>query len=147
MNTSNRPRLGVWLYQRTAPGTFQPIPIKTWDQWINGRAPLPPSDDGFVWYVFMQVWTLDRRVVRVDNLQFLKSRVNAAGFQEDEMRLEEMAAAVHSLSERKASLAEGPVIDASNLFAKRRYLWKPTTADLRSLESVVNDRAGWQVLR
>src|SRR6187431_2548241 len=42
MNTSDWPRLGVWLYQRAAPETFQPIPIKTWDQWINGRAPLPP---------------------------------------------------------------------------------------------------------
>jgi hypothetical protein len=77
----------------------------------------------------------------------LKSRVNAAGFQEDEMRLEEMAAAVNSLSEREASLAEGPVIDASNLFAKRRYRWKPTTADFRALEGIVNKRAGWQVLR
>jgi hypothetical protein len=144
---NDRPRLGVWLYQRTAPEAFQPIAIKTWDQWINGRAPLPPCDDGFVWYVFMQVWTLNRRVVRVDNLQFLKSRVNAAGFQEDEMRLEEMAVAVNSLSERRASAMEGPVIDASNRFAKRRYRWKPTTADLRALERIVNKRAGWQVLK
>jgi hypothetical protein len=140
------PRLRIWLYRRTAPGQFQPIPIRTWDEWVYGRAPLPPSEDGFVWYVTVQVWMLNRRVVELGAVDFLKARVNASGLQEDEMRFAEMALALRALDEQRDSASTGPVIDASHRFAQRSYRWRPTAEDLRRLRDVVNRRAGWKAM-
>ena len=139
------PRL--WLYRRTAPGAFVPIPIKTWDKWVYGRAALPPSDDGFVWYVTLTVWTLDRRVIQVEAPSFSKARVNPAGIQEDQMSLDAMAVALNAVWHDEAAPAStGRVVDAANRFAERKYRWKPTAADLRALSDIVNRRAGRAVM-
>lgn len=146
ISANERPHLRVWLYQRTAPGHFQPIPIKTWDKWVAGKAPLPPNEDGFVWYVTVQVWMLNRRVVEVGAIHFLKARVNVSGFQEDEMSFAEMSLAVRTLDQKRDPAPSGPVIDASHRFAQRSYSWRPTAEDLRGLRDVVNRRAGWKAM-
>lgn len=145
-SANDGPHLRVWLYQRTAPGQFRSIPIKLWDEWVYGRAPLLPSEDRFVWYVTVPVWMLNRRVVEVGAIHFLKAQVNASGIQEDEMRLAETALAIRALDERRDSAPSGPVIDASHRFAQRSYRWRPTAEDLRGLRDVVNRRAGWKAM-
>ena len=135
-----------WLYRRTAPGAFVPIPIKTWDKWVYGRAALPPSDDGFVWYVTLTVWTLDRRVIQVEAPSFSKARVNPAGIQEDQMSLDAMAVALNAVWQSEEPTSTSSVVDAANRFAQRKYRWKPTAADLRALSDIVNRRAGRSVM-
>ena len=139
--SNERANLRVWLYRRTAAAAFVPIPIKTWDQWVYGSAALPPSDDEFVWYVTLTVWTLNRKVVGVHGVQFSKSRVNAAGFHDEEMKLDEMAVALNSAWPVERTDPSGPVVDAANRFAQRRFRWKPSAADLRALHDIVNRRA------
>lgn len=145
-SANDRPHLRIWLYQRTAPGKLRSIPIKLWDEWVHGEAPLPPSEDGFVWYVTVQIWMLNRRVVEVGAVHFGKARVNASGFQEEEMRFAEMALAIRALDESTASTPLGPVINASHRFSQRSYRWRPTAEDLRGLRDVVNRRAGWKAI-
>ena len=142
---NERANLRVWLYRRTAPAVFVPIAIRTWDQWVYGKAALPPSDDGFIWYVTMTVWTVNRKVVGIHGVQFSKSRVNAAGFHDEEMKLDEMAVALNSAWPVERDSSASVVVDATNQFAQRQFRWKPTNADLRALRDILNRRAGRQL--
>ena len=123
-----------------------PIAIRTWDQWAYGSVALPPSDDGFVWYVTLTVWTASRKVIEVERVNFSKARVNAAGFHDEKMKLEEMAVALNSIWPIERTNAAAGVVEAENRFAQRRLRWKPTAADLRALHDIVNRRAGRQVM-
>lgn len=139
-------RLRVWLYRRTAPGEFVAIPIKTWDRWTYGKQALPPSDDGFVWYVTLTVSMLSRKVIEVGAFNFSKARVNSRGLHTEKMRRDDMALALNSAWPLDRTEASDAVVDAANRFALRRLRWKPTAADLRALHDIVNRRAGWQVV-
>jgi hypothetical protein len=156
MASAVTPHLRPWIYQRVNPGDLRPVPLRTYDQWVYGKASLPPSNDGFVWLVFVTVWTANRRALKLQEVSFSKHRVNARGVHTDKMRFEETnvsfkaldaywsehgLAATSASTSQEAAPSDPAVVDATHRFAQARYRWKPTAADLEALRTIVNSRA------
>lgn len=145
--------LRPWSYQRIAPGSFRRVHYKIFEQWVHGKASLPPSDDGFVWLADVIVEMLDRQVVKIRDARFSKHRVNAEGVHEMEMRLEQESAELKPFWDHLYAASSegrevpGPVKDTSHPSAQDQYRWTPTRADVDSLDNLVNKRAGRVVMK
>ncbi|CAM4542955.1 hypothetical protein MYXA107069_37015 [Myxococcus xanthus] len=147
-----RPR--IWIYRRSAPGELHSVPTKTWDLWVYGKASLPPSEDGFVWFVSVIAWGQNRNIARLGQVDFWKSRVDEGGVHNEELRLTEMRVAMESAWAKmgdswlgnEAPAEPQTVVDATSRFQAQRYKWKPTPEDERALRDTVNRRVGWKIM-
>ncbi|MCP3163140.1 hypothetical protein [Myxococcus qinghaiensis] len=147
-----RPR--IWIYRRSAPGELHPVPTKKWDLWVFGKASLPPSEDGFVWFVSVIAWGENRNVARLGQMDFWKSRVDERGVHSEELKLVEMRVTMQgvwakmgdSWSGKKTPTEPQTVVDATSRFQAQQYKWKPTPEDARALRDILNRRVGWEVI-
>ena len=147
MPASTSTTVRSWFYRRTAPGVFAPIPLKTFERWSRGEAPLP-RDDGFVWYVSLLLVAVDGKIIALDRVHYTKMPVNEEGYVDGPVRQEQVDVTLRAVWEKQDTDRDDPsVIEGRNRFAARRFQWNPTPSDLASLKEIVNRRARLDVMR
>ena len=137
----------LWFFQRTAPGEIRRIPNPSMRRFLTGERALPHDGDGFVRCIGMSIELHRKKPAQVARVWFSKIRVR------DDGRVDPH----HRHETAKKAQAEGPpahaatsVVAAEHRFAERRlshlHEWRPEEKDLTALRSVVNTRAGREML-
>lgn len=141
----------VWYYLRAAPGDLRPLAAADMESFLRARLPLPADEDRHVHYVGLEVTEQEQAVLDLGRVWFGRCRVREDGLLDQRAMLDQANArlAVHDRLLDGIPTGAG-LIDASDVFEARRLLhatrWQPTEIDLRRLQSLVNERAGWNIL-
>jgi hypothetical protein len=137
--------MALWFFQRTAPGTIRRIPLPSMQKFLAGESALPHDGDGYVRCIGMAVELRKRKPSSVHRVWFSKIRVRSDGRVDPEHRpstIREAGAAAHPPS--------ATVVPAAHRFAERRLShlgeWSPEEADVQALRTVVNARAGKEMI-
>jgi hypothetical protein len=137
--------MALWFFQRTAPGTLRRIPLPSMQKFLAGESALPQDGDGFVRCIGMAVELRNRKPSSVRRVWFSKIRVRGDGRVDPEHR----ARTIREAGEPHRA-ASATVVPAAHRFAERRLShlgeWHPEEADVRALRSVVNGRAGKEMI-
>jgi hypothetical protein len=138
----------LWFFQRTAPGEIRRIPNPSMQRFLVGERSLPHDGDGFVRCVGMSVELKNRKPQSISRVWFSKIRVREDGTVDPHHKHE-----VAKLAEDEKEAYErrdSSVIIAGHHFARRRLSnlgeWRPEEKDLEALRTVVNTRAGREML-
>jgi hypothetical protein len=114
-------------------------------RFLAGESALPHDGDGFVRCIGMAVELRNRKPSAVQRVWFSKIRVRGDGRVDPEHRprtVREAYAAQHA--------ASATVVPAAHRFAERRLShlgeWLPEEADVQALRTVVNARAGKEMI-
>lgn len=138
------PRRALWFFQRTAPGEIKRISNPSMQRFLVGERPLPHDGDGFVRCIGMSLELRDRKPATVARVWFSKIRVREDGRVDPHHRHE-----TAKLAQAEAE-TDGSVVPAHHRFAQRRLShlgeWRPEEKDLAALRTVVNTRAGKEML-
>jgi len=141
-------RRTLWFFHRTAPGEIRRISNPSMQRFLVGERALPHDGDGFVRCIGMSVDVHNRKPAQIAQVWFSKIRVNAEGKVDPHHRHE--TAKLAGTESGHPSHPESSVIAASHRFARRRLShlaeWRPEERDLVALRSVVNGKAGKQML-
>lgn len=137
--------MALWFFQRTAPGNLRRIPLPSMQRFLAGERALPHDGDGYVRCIGMAVELRNRKPAAVQRVWFSKIRVRSDGRVDPEHRprvLREASARRHA--------EHATVVAASHRFAQRRLShlgeWHPEEADVQALRTVVNGRAGKEMI-
>jgi hypothetical protein len=137
--------MALWFFQRTAPGTIRRIPLPAMQKFLAGENALPHDGDGFVRCIGMAVELRNRKPSAVQRVWFSKIRVRGDGRVDPEHRPRTVRAAY--APEQPASPT---VVAAAHRFAERRLShlgeWSPEESDVQALRTVVNSRAGKEMI-
>jgi len=137
----------LWFFQRTAPGEIRRIPNPSMQRFLVGERALPHDGDGFVRCIGMSLELHGKKPAQVARVWFSKIRVCDDGRVDPHHRHETVKLAQ---GEAQLAQAESSVVVAGHRFAKRRLShlaeWRPEEKDLAALRSVVNTRAGKEML-
>jgi hypothetical protein len=129
-------RRALWFFQRTAPGELRRISNPSMQRFLTGERSLPHDGDGFVRCIGMSLELHRRRPAQVSRVWFSKIRVH------ETVRV--------ARASSPPSAADSTVVAAESRFAERRLShlaeWRPEERDLTALRSVVNGRAGKEML-
>jgi len=143
------PRKALWFFQRTAPGEIKRISNPSMQRFLVGENALPQDGDGFVRCIGMSLELHNRKPAQVARVWFSKIRVREDG-RVDPHHRHETAKVAQSEAEQMARAAESSVVVAGHRFAARRLShlgeWRPEERDLAALRTVVNTRAGKEML-
>jgi hypothetical protein len=137
--------MALWFFQRTAPGTIRRIPLPSMQKFLAGETGLPHDGDGFVRCIGIAVELRNRKPSAIQRMWFSKIRVRGDGRVDPEHRPRTIRDAC------AADQAASPtVVAAAHRFAERRLShlgeWNPEQADVQALRTVVNARAGKEMI-
>jgi hypothetical protein len=140
-------RRTLWFFQRTAPGEIRRISNPSMQRFLVGERALPHDGDGFVRCIGMALELQDRKPAQVARVWFSKIRVRDDGRVDPHHRHQTAKLA----QEQARQKVHGPsVVVAGHRFAARQLShlreWRPEESDLAALRSVVNTRAGKEML-
>ena len=141
----------VWSFLRPQPGELFPVAQRALEDFLSGAGRLPADADGFVRCAQVIVNLRNRRAVEVLRVGFSQYRALEDG-RLDREHFREIMAAVPEAAFGWLQLSKPPpgVVAAQQKFAKRRLEhlsnWKPTQAELSKLRSLVNRKAGREIL-
>ncbi|MCA1827891.1 MAG: hypothetical protein ABR567_19315 [Myxococcales bacterium] len=138
-------RRALWFFQRLGPGEIKRISNPSMQRFLVGERPLQHDGDGFVRCIGMSLELRDKKPAMVARVWFSKIRVRDDG-RVDPHHRHEMA----KLAQAQAEQTESSVVSAGHRFAQRRLShlaeWRPEEKDLVALRTVVNTRAGKEML-
>jgi hypothetical protein len=141
-------RRALWFFQRTAPGEIRRISNPSMQRFLVGERALPHDGDGFVRCIGMLLELQNRKPAMVARVWFSKIRVSGDGRVDPHHRHETVKLAQAEV--RHTAQAESSVVMAGHRFASRRLShlgeWRPEERDLAALRTVVNTRAGKEML-
>jgi hypothetical protein len=143
--------VSVWTFLRSKPGEIFPVAQRAMDDFLANTAQLPADEEGFVRYAQVIVSLENRRAVEVLRIGFFQYRAIKNG-RLDRRHFREIMAALPEASFGWLQLSKPPpgVVSAEHRFAKRRLdqlnTWKPTQDDLSKLRSLVNRKAGREIM-
>jgi hypothetical protein len=143
--------VSVWTFLRSKPGEIFPLAQRAMDDFLTNTGRLPPDEDSLVGVAQVIVNLENRRAVEILRIAFFQYRALKNGklsrrhFREIMAVLPEAALGGLRLSKPPPS-----VVSAEHRFAKRRLdqlnTWKPTQGDLSKLRSLVNRKAGREIM-
>ena len=140
--------MALWFFHRTAPGEIRRISNPAMQRFLTGERALGHDGDGFVRCIGMSVELKDKRPAIVARVWFSKIRVRDDGRVDPHHHSETMRLAQEEAHHKSAG--ESSVIAAGHHFAKRRLShlgeWRPEQRDLDALRTLVNEKAGCQML-
>lgn len=143
--------MALWFFQRVAPGEIKRISVPSMQRFLTGERKLIHDGDKFVRCIGMSVELHNRKPATVARVWFSKIPVLADGTIDPEHRQEVIKIA--SGDEALTSVRDQPgtaVIGAEHRFARRRLgnlaEWRPEQADVDALRTVVNSKAGREML-
>jgi hypothetical protein len=140
------PRRTLWFFQRTGPGLIKRISNPSMQRFLVGERPLLQDGDGFVRCIGMSLELHNNKPATVARVWFSKIRVREDGKVDPHHRHETAKLAAEERSPHAAS----SVIVAGHRFAERRLShlgeWRPEQRDLDALRTVVNTKAGKEML-
>jgi hypothetical protein len=141
------PTRALWFFQRTAPGQIRRIPNPSMQRFLVGERALPHDGDGFVRCIGMSLELHRKKPAQVARVWFSKIRVRDDGRIDPHHRHE---TAKLAKAEVERAMVESSLVAAEHRFAERRLLhlgeWRPEEKDLAALRTVVNTRAGKEML-
>ena len=144
---SSMAKRALWFFQRTAPGEIRRITNPSMQRFLAGERALPHDGDGFVRCIGMSIELQRRKPAQVARLWFSKIRVGDDGRVDPDHRHE---TAKEARGNGAPDPSEPTVIAAAHRFAQRRLShlreWRPEEKDLDALRSVVNSKAGKEML-
>lgn len=141
----------VWSFLRPQPGELRPVTQGAVDEFLSEAGRLPADAEGFVRYAQVIVNLENRRAVDVLRVSFFQYRALKDG-RLDRGYFREIMAAVPEAAFGWLQLSKPPtgVVGAEHKFAKRRLeqlnTWKPTPDELSKLRSLVNHKAGREIM-
>jgi len=141
----------VWSFLRPQPGELRPVTQGAVDEFLSKAGRLPADAEGFVRYAQVIVNLENRRAVDVLRVSFFQYRALKDG-RLDRGYFREIMAAVPEAAFGWLQLSKPPtgVVGAEHKFAKRRLeqlnTWKPTPDELSKLRSLVNHKAGREIM-
>jgi hypothetical protein len=137
----------LWFFQRVAPGEIRRIPNPSMQRFLVGERALPHDGDGFVRCIGMSLELHRKKPAQVARVWFSKIRVSDDGRVDPHHRHE---TAKLAQGEAQFAQAGSSVVVAGHRFAERRLShlgeWRPEERDLEALRSLVNTRAGKEML-
>ena len=140
--------MALWFFHRTAPGELRRISNPAMQRFLTGERALGQDGDGFVRCIGMSVELRNKKPAIVARVWFSKIRVRDDGRVDPHHRSETVRLAQQEAHQLGA--AESSVIVAGHHFAKRRLShlgeWRPEQRDLDALRTLVNEKAGCQML-
>jgi hypothetical protein len=141
----------VWYYLRVAPGDLRPLSPSDMESFLRAEQPLPADEDRHVHYVGLEVSKQEDTILDLGHVWFGRCRVKEDGLLDQQAMLAQANARLAAQDRLRDGLpADEVLIDARDVFEARRLLhatrWQPTEIDLRTLQSLVNERAGWNIL-
>jgi hypothetical protein len=140
------PRRTLWFFQRTGPGEIKRISNPSMQRFLVGERSLSQDGDGFVRCIGMSLEMHNKKPATVARVWFSKIRVRDDGKVDPHHRHETAKLAAVEMTQH----AESTVIVAGHRFAQRRLShlgdWRPEQRDLDALRSVVNTKAGKEML-
>jgi hypothetical protein len=140
------PRRTLWFFQRTGPGEIKRISNPSMQRFLVGERSLLQDGDGFVRCIGMSLEMHNKKPATVARVWFSKIRVRDDGKVDPHHRHETAKLAAVEMTQH----AESTVIVAGHRFAQRRLShlgdWRPEQRDLDALRSVVNTKAGKEML-
>ena len=143
--------VSVWNFLRSKPGEIFPVAQRAMDDFLDNTGRLPADEEGFVRYAQVIVSLENRRAVEVLRIGFFQYRALRSGKLNRRHFLEIMAA-VPEVAFGWLQLSKPPpgAVCAGHRFAKRRLdqlnTWKPTQDELLNLRSLVNRKAGREIM-
>jgi hypothetical protein len=141
------PKRALWFFQRTAPGEIRRIPNPSMQRFLVGERALSHDGDGFVRCIGMSLELHRGKPAQVARVWFSKIRVRDDGRIDPHHRHE---TAKRAKAEAGLAHAESSLVAADHRFAERRLShlaeWRPEEKDLAALRTVVNTRAGKEML-
>ena len=143
--------VSVWTFLRSKPGEIFPVAQRAMDDFLANTGRLPPDEEGLVRYAQVIVNLENRRAVEILRIGFFQycalrnGKLNRRHFREIMAALPEVA-----LGGLRLSKPPPGIVSAEHRFAKRRLdqlsTWKPTQDDLSKLRSLVNRKAGREIM-
>jgi hypothetical protein len=136
----------LWFFQRTGPGEIKRISNPSMQRFLVGERPLPQDGDGFVRCIGVSLDLHNKKPATVSRVWFSKIRVRDDGRVDPHHRHETAKLAAEDMTHQ----SESTVIVAGHRFAERRLShlgdWRPEQRDLDALRTVVNTKAGKEML-
>jgi hypothetical protein len=143
--------VSVWTFLRSKPGEIFPVAQRAVDDFFANIGRLPADEKGLVRYAQVIVNLENRRAVEVLRIGFFQYRALRNG-RLNRRHFREIIAALPEAAFGWLQLSKPPpgVVSAEHRFAKRRLdqlnTWKPTQDDLSKLRSLVNRKAGREIM-
>jgi hypothetical protein len=143
--------VSVWTFLRSKTGEIFPVAQRAVDDFLANTGRLAADEEGFVRCAQVIVNLENRHVIEVLRVGFFQYRALDDGRIDPEHSREVMAT-VHEAAFGWLQLTKPPpgVVDAECKFAKRRLqhmsTWKPTQGELSKLRSLVNRKAGREIM-
>jgi hypothetical protein len=143
--------VSVWTFLRSKPGEIFPVAQRAMDDFLANTGRIPPDEEGLVRYAQVIVNLENRRAVEILRIGFFQYRALRNG-KLNRRHFREIMAALPEASFGWLQLSKPPpgVVSAEHRFAKRRLdqlnTWKPTQGDLAKLRSLVNRKAGREIM-
>jgi hypothetical protein len=156
------PRRTLWFFQRTGPGEIKRISNPSMQRFLVGERPLNQDGDGFVRCIGVSLDLHNKKPATVSRVWFSKIRVRDDGKVDPHHRHETAKLAAAKMAGQQAeepatggarkreALEKSTVVVAGHRFAERRLShlgeWRPEQRDLDALRTVVNTKAGKEML-
>ncbi len=143
--------VSVWTFLRSKPGEIFPVAQRAVDDFLANTGRLPADEEGLVRYAQVIVNLENRRAVEVLRIGFFQYRALGNG-KLNRRHFREIMAAVPEAAFGWLQLSKPSpgVVPAEHRFAKRRLeqlnTWKPTQDELSKLRSLVNRKAGREIM-
>jgi hypothetical protein len=143
--------VSVWTFVRPRSGEMRPVAERAVERFIAGEGPLQVDADGFVRYAQVIVNLENRRATEVIRVDFFQYRALKSG-KLDRKYFREILQTIPEAAFGWLQLTEPPkgVVVAEHKFANRRLQhlnhWKPSAEDRATLRSLVNRKAGRELL-
>ena len=143
--------VSVWTFLRSKPGVLFLVPQRAVDDFLANIGRLPADEEGLVRYAQVIVNLEKRRAAEVLRIGFFQYRALRNG-KLNRRHFREIMAAVPEAALGGLHLSKPPpgVVGAEHRFAKRRLdqlnTWKPTQDELSKLRSLVNRKAGREIM-
>jgi hypothetical protein len=140
-------RRTLWFFQRTGPGEIRRISNPSMQRFLVGERALSHDGDGYVRCIGMALELQDRKPAQVARVWFSKIRVRDDGRVDPHHRHQTAKLAQEQAREKVHGAS---VVVAGHRFAARQLShlgeWRPEERDLAALRSLVNTRAGKEML-
>jgi hypothetical protein len=143
--------VSVWTFLRSQPGEIFSVAQRMVDDFLANLGRLPVDEEGLVRYAQVVVNLENRRAVEVLRIGFFQYRALRNG-RLNRRHFREIMAALAEAAFGWLQLSKPPpgIVGAEHRFAKRRLdqlnTWKPTQDELSKLRSLVNRKAGREIM-
>lgn len=143
--------MGLWVFQRHAPGALERLSLPDYEAFHRGVLALKADpEDRHVYFIDVGAVFRQRRLVSAHTVWFWKTPVLKSGKLSANLNREQMRLAMDSM-DSGFRFGEEPsnVVRSQGRFAARvydaKYRWEPQRADLDALHRYLDERAGFEV--